>query len=63
MDANYCKKGCNVSGVSGGTDVSSVVAGTGSLNCIGQGYVGTATYLCNNDGTFVLLTNCISTAQ
>lgn len=63
MDGNYCKKGCNVSGVSGGTDVSIVITGSGSLNCVGQGYVGNATYICGNDGTFVLLSNCISTAQ
>ena len=62
QDGNYCKKGCKVSGVSGGTDVSSVITGSGSLNCTGQGFAGTATYICGNDGTFVLMTNCISTA-
>ncbi len=60
QDGSYCKRGCQVSGVSGGTDISSVIAGTGSLNCIGQGFVGAASYICTSDGTFVLMTNCIS---
>jgi prepilin-type N-terminal cleavage/methylation domain-containing protein len=58
LDGNYCKKSCNVAGVDGGTNVVSVLVGSGNLACTGTGYTGNATYSCASDGTFTLMSNC-----
>lgn len=58
VDGNYCKKSCSVVGVEGGTNVVSVIVGSGNLPCTGAGYAGTVGYTCASDGTFTLLNNC-----
>lgn len=58
VDGNYCKKSCSVVGVDGGTNVVSVIVGSGNLPCTGTGYTGTVGYTCTSDGTFTLLNNC-----
>ncbi len=60
LDGVYCKRGCSVSGVTGGTNVSVVLVGSGALGCTGQGFVGSANYQCTSDGSFVLLSNCVT---
>ncbi|GDX36699.1 hypothetical protein LBMAG18_12100 [Alphaproteobacteria bacterium] len=58
VDGNYCKKSCSVFGIDGGTNVASVVVGSGNLPCTGTGYAGNVGYTCSSDGTFTLLNNC-----